>query len=412
MERARARAAQCWHRRRVGRACAWSALLAVLAWTALLAARYSGDRGGAPGPAALLRLAAAPPPCREHVFSAASPAPFRSVLVTGAAGFVGFHTCAALRRRGFGGSVVGLDSFSDYYSPALKRARAARLLERHGVSVVRGDVCNATLVGQLLDAHRVDVVLHLAAQAGVRHSLARPLSYVRANVECFVVLLEALRQRPATRLVYASSSSVYGRNTKQPFAETDRTDAPASLYGATKKAGEYLAQVYRSLFGVRSIGLRFFTVYGPWGRPDMAYYALTRQALANETLRVVGDDVRRDFTYVDDIVNGVIGAMRRVAAAPAAAKDGDDGGAAHESAVYNLGNHRPERLTRLVALAEQCAGRRASKHWVALPRGDVLATFADVSRARRDLGYCPRWSLPAGMAQFCAWFRAEGDRLH
>jgi UDP-glucuronate 4-epimerase len=309
--------------------------------------------------------------------------PTLSVLVTGGAGFIGHHTLVALRGRGI--RAVGLDNFNGYYDPALKRARA----EASG-AVVEGDVCDRGLVARLLEEHSVTHVVHLAAQAGVRYSLERPQAYVRSNVECFVELLEVLKERPVT-LVYGSSSSVYGRNTKVPFAEDDPVDAPASLYAATKRCNELLASVYRHLHGLRSVGLRFFTVYGPMGRPDMAYYSFTRDVLAGRTIRLFNRGrLSRDFTYISDIVDGIVACL---------------GVRDFEAEVLNLGRGEPRPLSEFVAAIERATGRTAKVELADMAKGDVLTTFADVSRASKRLGYAPKISLHEGIEKFVAWYR-------
>ena len=323
-----------------------------------------------------------------------------ATLVTGAAGFIGYHVSAALRRAHV--EVVGLDNFNAYYGEGLKEARAERL-RALGVRVVRGDVCRRARLEQLLPG--VSRVVHLAAQAGVRYSLDHPLEYVKANVKCFVTLLEAVRRHdPAMPVVYASSSSVYGLNTRTPFSEGDRIETQASLYGATKESNERIAHVYHHLHGLRVTGLRFFTVYGPYGRPDMAYYAFARAIVDGRPIveyrRDDGAELLRDFTYVDDVVDGIVAAWRRGSALR----------------VYNLGNRHPERVSTLVRLLERGLGRNATRVTARLTAGDVPVTFANVSLAARELGYAPKTRLAEGIPRFVAWFRAyyrlepRGDR--
>ncbi|KAK1651722.1 hypothetical protein QYE76_069527 [Lolium multiflorum] len=331
-----------------------------------------------------------------------------SVLVTGAAGFVGCHAAAALRRRGDG--VLGLDNFNDYYDPALKRGRAA-LLARAGVYVVDGDIADADLLAKLFDVVPFTHVLHLAAQAGVRHALVDPMSYVRANVAGLVALLEAARAAdPQPAIVWASSSSVYGLNSHVPFSEHDRTDRPASLYAATKKAGEEIAHVYNHIYGLSLTALRFFTVYGPWGRPDMAYFFFTRDILAGRPITVYESSgggahqttISRDFTYIDDIVKGCIGAL------DTAGKSTGSGGKKRGPApfrTYNLGNTSPVPVTQLVDLLEKMLKVKAERRIVKMPRnGDVPYTHANISLAQRELGYRPSTDLQTGLKKFVRWY--------
>ncbi|KAE8809602.1 UDP-glucuronate 4-epimerase 3-like [Hordeum vulgare] len=331
-----------------------------------------------------------------------------SVLVTGAAGFVGCHAAAALRRRGDG--VLGLDNFNDYYDPALKRGRAA-LLARSGVYVVDGDIADAELLAKLFDVAPFTHVLHLAAQAGVRHALVDPMSYVRANVAGLVALLEAARAAdPQPAIVWASSSSVYGLNSHVPFSEHDRTDRPASLYAATKKAGEEIAHVYNHIYGLSLTALRFFTVYGPWGRPDMAYFFFTRDILAGRPITVYESSgggthqttISRDFTYIDDIVKGCIGAL------DTAGRSTGSGGKKRGPApfrTYNLGNTSPVPVTQLVDLLEKMLKVKAVRRVVKMPRnGDVPYTHANISLAQRELGYRPSTDLQTGLKKFVRWY--------
>uniref|UniRef100_A0A0E0GJR0 UDP-glucuronate 4-epimerase n=1 Tax=Oryza nivara TaxID=4536 RepID=A0A0E0GJR0_ORYNI len=331
-----------------------------------------------------------------------------TVLVTGAAGFVGCHAAAALRRRGDG--VLGLDNFNDYYDPALKRGRAA-LLARSGVYVVDGDIADAELLAKLFDVVPFTHVLHLAAQAGVRHALVDPMSYVRANVGGFVALLEAARMaNPQPAIVWASSSSVYGLNSHVPFSEHDRTDRPASLYAATKKAGEEIAHAYNHIYGLSLTALRFFTVYGPWGRPDMAYFFFTRDILAGRPITVYESagggthqtTISRDFTYIDDIVKGCVGAL------DTAGRSTGSGGKKRGPApfrTYNLGNTSPVLVTQLVDLLEKLLKVKAVRKIVKMPRnGDVPYTHANISLAQRELGYRPSTDLQTGLKKFVRWY--------
>lgn len=320
-----------------------------------------------------------------------------TILLTGAAGFIGYHTAEALLARGE--RVIGVDSLNDYYDPKLKKARLERLRGRDGFTFRQGDVADREAVaGIFVDHPDIDRIIHLAAQAGVRYSLVNPYAYTHANVEGQLVLLEAAKAHDRLRhFVYASSSSVYGANSKLPFSIDDRVDHPVSLYAATKRSGELLAHAYSHAFGVKTTGLRFFTVYGPWGRPDMAAYIFTRKILAGEPIEVFNHgDMRRDFTYVDDIVQGVIAAVDRVPEA----LDGKP-----PYALYNLGNHRSEQLTRFIEVLEDSLGVKAKTQLEPMQVGDVKETYADIGASRRDLGFEPATSIEDGIPRFIAWFR-------
>lgn len=321
------------------------------------------------------------------------------MLVTGSAGFVGFHAATALRARGH--AVVGLDSFNAYYSPALKRARAAQL-EEQGVHTATVDLNDAEALRQLLALCLPTHVLHLAAQAGVRYAVKNPHAYVHSNVAGFVTLLEALKgMQPLPRLVYASSSSVYGLNERVPFAEAHSTDRPASLYAATKKSNELLAHTYAHIYGLSVTGLRFFTVYGPWGRPDMAAFAFSRAILSGSPVRIFqgpgGSELSRDFTFVEDIVDG---ALKALDWAPASGKP------VAPPRVFNLGNTRPVNVSHFVSLLEQHLGRTALRQYVTVPStGDVLHTNADIQAASSTFGYAPQVPLETGLRLFTTWFQ-------
>lgn len=327
-----------------------------------------------------------------------------SVLVTGAAGFVGTHVSAALKRRGDG--VLGLDNFNDYYDPSLKRARQA-LLERSGVYIVEGDINDSPLLKKLFEVVPFTHVMHLAAQAGVRYAMENPLSYVHSNIAGFVSILEVCKSvNPQPAIVWASSSSVYGLNTKVPFSEKDRTDQPASLYAATKKAGEEIAHTYNHIYGLSLTGLRFFTVYGPWGRPDMAYFFFTRDMLKGKTISIFEapnhGTVARDFTYIDDIVKGCLGAL------DTADKSTGSGGKKKGPAqlrVFNLGNTSPVPVSDLVSILERLLKVKAKRKILKLPRnGDVQFTHANISSAKRELGYQPSTDLQTGLKKFVRWY--------
>ena len=315
-----------------------------------------------------------------------------AVLVTGAAGFIGFHTSLALLERGE--RVVGVDDLNDYYDVTLKEARLAALKAKDAFVFERADIVERAQMETLVERHPdITGVVHLAAQAGVRHSLVDPYVYIRTNVEGHVVVLEACRRlKRLEHLVYASSSSVYGLNTKLPFSTRDRVDAPASLYGATKKSMEAISHAYGHLFEMPLTGLRFFTVYGPWGRPDMAAFIFTRKILAGEPIPVFNQgDMRRDFTYIDDIVAGVLACLDRPPA---------DG-----AAIYNIGNHRAEPLMRFISVLEEALGQKAETELLPMQPGDVKETYADISDTRRDFGFAPTTTIDEGIPRFVAWYR-------
>ncbi len=314
-----------------------------------------------------------------------------TILVTGAAGFIGFHVARALLRRGE--RVLGLDNLSPYYDPGLKQARLARLSEEPAFTFTALDLSRREEVSEFGRRHpEIDRIVHLAAQAGVRHSLEHPFDYVDANVTGHLAILELGRHLPRLEnLVYASSSSVYGANSRLPFSTSDRTDDPVSLYAATKKAGEMMATSYARLFGLKAVGLRFFTVYGPWGRPDMSAFLFTRAILEGKPIQVFNNgDMRRDFTYIDDIVQGVVAALDRPAPG-------------HR--VYNLGNNRAEPLLRFIEVIETALGRKAIVELKPMQKGDVKETFADIEDTSRDLGFRPTTPIDIGIPRFVEWYR-------
>lgn len=318
-----------------------------------------------------------------------------TVLVTGVAGFIGFHVATALLDRQQ--PVIGVDNLNAYYDVALKEARLERLRGRPGFAWRCLDIADRTAMESLTaEFPDIEAVVHLAAQAGVRYSLIDPYCYIHSNVLGQLVLLEAARRLPRLEhLVYASSSSVYGANTKLPFAVDDNTDHPVSLYAASKKSAEVISDSYARLYGLPLTGLRFFTVYGPWGRPDMAAYIFTRRIIDGQPIELFNaGDMRRDFTYIDDIVAGVLACLDR----PPAADD-------PRHRVYNLGNHRAEDLTRFLAVLEAAIGRKASIIEKPMQPGDVPATYADVEPARRDFGFEPRTPIDVGLPRFVAWYR-------
>jgi len=327
------------------------------------------------------------------------------IVVTGAAGFVGFHV--ARRLLTLGHPVVGFDNLNDYYSVRLKHDRLATLAAHPGWRFVEGDLCDAPLLANVVRSGG-QCVIHLAAQAGVRWSLENPAAYVQSNLVGFGNLLEACRQTGTRNLIYASSSSVYGANTKTPFAVGDPVDHPVSLYAATKKANESMAHAYAHLFGLPCTGLRFFTVYGPWGRPDMAYWKFTDSILAGRPIEVFGSGLlRRDFTYVDDVVEAIVRMVDRPATPDRAwsASAPDPAASAAPWRVYNVGNHTPVTVNEMLSTLEELCGRKAVRVDRPRPPGDVEATFADVDSLSRDFGFRPRTSLRDGLARFVAWYR-------
>lgn len=319
------------------------------------------------------------------------------ILLTGGAGFIGSHAAHALLARGH--SVTAVDSLNAYYDPALKHARIARLNGRPGFRFAKADIAIADELRKATAGAHFDVVLHLAAQAGVRYALEDPGSYTRSNLVGHHNVLEFARHHYGlAHLVYASSSSVYGNDTVAPFSEDARADRPVSFYGATKRAGELLSHSYAELFGLKQTGLRFFTVYGPWGRPDMAYWSFTDAILNGRSVPVFGEGkLRRDFTYIDDIVAALVAIVETPYRAERA-------GAPHN--LYNLGNSHPESVTDLIAAIEAATGRKARIALSDGPPGDVRETYADISRAARDFGFAPKVSLGEGIERFVAWFKS------
>lgn len=328
------------------------------------------------------------------------------VLVTGAAGFIGSHLSQRLLARG--DEVLGYDNLNAYYDPRLKQARLDRLLPLEGFSFVQASLEDRAALEAAFDEFKPQRVVNLAAQAGVRYSLENPQAYVDSNIVGFLNILEACRHRGIEHLVYASSSSVYGANKKLPFAVEDSVDHPVSMYAATKKANELMAHTYSHLFNLPTTGLRFFTVYGPWGRPDMALFLFTRKILAGEPIDVFNHGHHtRDFTYVDDIVEGVIRTLDRVPG-PDPTYDPLNPTPASSSApyrVYNIGNHQPVQLLRYIEVLEECLGRKAERNLLPLQAGDVPDTYADVSALQRDTDYSPSTSIETGVRRFVDWYR-------
>ncbi len=330
-----------------------------------------------------------------------------NVLVTGAAGFIGYHVSKALLARG--DTVVGFDNLNDYYDVSLKQARLDQLRPDGGFSFVKGALEDAAAVQALFSGRPFDRVIHLAAQAGVRYSLTNPGAYVQSNLVGFLNVLEACRHAQTPHLAYASSSSVYGLNAHFPFSVHDVVDHPVSLYAATKKANELMAHTYSHLYGLPTTGLRFFTVYGPWGRPDMALFLFTKAILAGKPIDVFNHGrMRRDFTYIDDIVQGVV----RVADRPAQpnpdwdAASPDPGTSPDPYRVYNIGNHTPVELDHFISTIENALGKKAIRNNLPMQPGDVAATCADVDDLRRDVGFAPATPLETGIARFMEWYRS------
>ncbi len=330
----------------------------------------------------------------------------RTVLVTGAAGFIGYHLSERLLSEG--DIVVGLDNLNDYYDVSLKKARLDRLLVHQRFTFACLDLSDENGLAVLFKGHAFDLVVNLAAQAGVRYSLVNPQAYVKSNLSGFVNILEACRHSHISHLIYASSSSVYGAVTQMPFSVRQNVDHPVSLYAATKKANELLAHTYSHLFRLPTTGVRFFTVYGPWGRPDMALFLFTRAILAGQPIDVFnGGQMQRDFTYIDDIVEGLM----RLGRKPATLDPDWDGSQPTTNTsnapyrIYNIGNHEPIPLLRLIEILENCLGQKAEKRFLPMQPGDVPATYADIDDLRRDVDFKPTVSIEVGVERFIDWYR-------
>lgn len=325
-----------------------------------------------------------------------------AILLTGVAGFIGFHVAQALLARG--DEVIGIDNLNDYYDPKLKRARLDRLQGKKGFKFYQADIADVDAVQQAVVGADIRRIVHLAAQAGVRYSLVNPFAYIRANLMGHTVMLELARNLPkCEHFVYASSSSVYGGNTKLPFAVEDRVDSPVSLYAATKKADELISHAYAHLFKFPQTGLRFFTVYGPWGRPDMALYIFTKAIFEGRPIEVFNNgDMQRDFTYIDDIVDGVIKTLDNP-------PPPDEQGRPYR--IYNIGNNKPEPLLRLIEVLENAIGRKAEKKMLPMQPGDVKATYADISAIRRDTGFAPTTPIDVGVPRFVEWYRRYHNQI-
>ncbi len=327
-------------------------------------------------------------------------------LVTGVAGFIGFHVVRRLIARG--DHVVGLDSVNDYYDVRLKAARLAELTPLEKFQFVKLDLANRQGMKELFAEYPISRVVHLAAQAGVRYSLVNPHAYTDSNIEGFMNILEGCRQAKVEHLVYASSSSVYGGNTKMPFSIHDNVDHPVSLYAASKKANELMAHCYAHLYRIPCTGLRFFTVYGPWGRPDMALFIFTKAILEGKPIEVFNHGkMRRDFTYIDDIVEGIVRTLDHAAQPnPAWAADRPDPGTSSAPArIYNIGNHQPVELLYFIDVLERALGKKAEKKLMPLQPGDVPATYADIDDLARDVGFAPATPIEEGIPSFVKWYR-------
>lgn len=328
------------------------------------------------------------------------------ILVTGAAGFIGMHT--ALRLLARGDAVVGIDNLNDYYDPSLKDARLAKLTPQAGFRFIKMDIADRAAVADLFAGERFDRVIHLAAQAGVRYSLQNPHAYADSNLLGFINILEGCRHTQVKHLVFASSSSVYGGNRKMPFSEHDSVDHPVSLYAATKKANELMAHSYSHLYGLPTTGLRFFTVYGPWGRPDMAYFSFTKAILAGRGIDVYNfGDMQRDFTYIDDIVEGVVRVCDRIASANPeySAQQPDPGSGNVPFRIFNIGNQDPVPLLEFIGAIETALGQSAEKRLLPMQDGDVPATYADTTALSDWVGFAPSTSVQDGIQRFAAWYR-------
>src|SRR6476660_7107540 len=329
------------------------------------------------------------------------------VLVTGAAGFIGFHIAQRLLCNGC--DVIGVDNMNDYYDPALKESGRTELAKSNQMRFVRLDLADREGVASLFKEYRFSCVVHLAAQAGVRHSLKDPFAYVDANLTGFTTILEGCRHNSCRHLLYASSSSVYGSNTTMPFSVHENTDHPLSLYGASKKANELMSHAYAHLFGLPMTGLRFFTVYGPWYRPDMAMWIFAKAIFAGEPIKLFNNgNMRRDFTYVDDVVESVVRLIDRPATADTqfSSASPDPGSSSAPWRVYNIGNNKPVELLEVVRILEETIGKKAGRELLPMQPGDVTATYADVDDLMRDVGFRPATSIAEGISRFVGWYRS------
>ncbi|HEY9670763.1 MAG TPA: NAD-dependent epimerase [Waterburya sp.] len=331
----------------------------------------------------------------------------KTILVTGAAGFIGFHLCQSLLARG--DEIVGIDNLNDYYEVSLKKDRLAQLESQPGFRFYKLDLVDQAGIEQLFGQYRFDVVVNLAAQAGVRYSLTHPRAYINSNLVGFTNILESCRYSDVKHLVFASSSSVYGANTKMPFSVHDNVDHPVSLYAATKKANELMAHTYSHLYGIPTTGLRFFSVYGPWGRPDMALFLFTKAILAGQPIPVFNHGkMRRDFTYIDDIVEGVVRVIDKIPEPnPNWSGDSPDPGTSKAPyKLYNIGNNQPIELMYFIEVLESCLGKKAEKNMLPIQPGDVPINYADVDDLVRDVGFRPNTPIEVGIERFVTWYRS------
>jgi len=318
-----------------------------------------------------------------------------TIFITGCAGFIGAHLTKKLLENSH--RIIGIDNLNDYYSVELKKARLKDLIgENKNFIFKKADICDKKSLDEIFSKNRLDLVIHLAAQAGVRYSLVNPYVYEKTNILGTLNILEAVRHnRPKPKLIFASSSSVYGESKQIPFKENDPCNKPASFYGATKKTGEMMVRAYHNLYGIKSCCLRFFTVYGPWGRPDMAYYFFTKKILKGEVIELFQNDTQRDFTYVDDIVEAICRLVKKE----------------FKFEIINLGNSRPERLDKFVGILEKCIGKKAKIKIKQLPPGDIKATYADISKAKKLLNWQPKINIEKGLKEFVNWYKKEDFKI-
>jgi UDP-glucuronate 4-epimerase len=329
------------------------------------------------------------------------------ILVTGAAGFIGFHLCEKLIKQDY--TVVGLDNINNYYDTNLKISRLKRIEDYHNFKFVKLNIAEREPLSEIFSNEKFDMVVHLAAQAGVRYSLVNPYAYVESNINGFLNILEGCRHNNIKHLVYASSSSIYGANTKMPFSVHHNVDHPVSLYAATKKSNELMAHAYSNLYGIPTTGLRFFTVYGPWGRPDMAYFSFTKAILDGKPIDVFNSgQMKRDFTYIDDIVDGVMRVLLKIPV-PNPNWDGanpDPGTSYAPYRLYNIGNNNPVELMHFIKILEQCTGKKANMNMLPMQSGDVTATFADIDDLCKDIGFKPNTPIEKGLKYFVDWYKS------
>jgi UDP-glucuronate 4-epimerase len=324
------------------------------------------------------------------------------ILVTGAAGFIGFHLSQKLLDLGY--QVLGIDNLNDYYDVALKQARLSQLVDHPNFEFQKLELSNPSTTAAIFKSFNPEIVVHLAAQAGVRYSLQNPHAYVDSNLVAFVNILEGCRHHQIKHLVYASSSSVYGSNTKVPFSVDDPVNTPVSFYAATKRANELMAYSYSHLYQIPITGLRFFTVYGPWGRPDMAYFSFTRNILARQTIDIFNNgNMRRDFTYIDDIIEGIIRVIAKPPQPELQSNPSNIPVPPHR--IYNIGNNQPVKLLHFLKVLENCLGIKAEKRFLPMQPGDVIETYADIDDLMRDTGFKPETSIEIGLSRFVDWYR-------